>query len=104
MNEKVLQHMEHQIELKDFKLNSLLEITTAINLNKDVCELTRLFEFIVKEWVTPFISINPNFEITRSSIFPGTKIFFQSDCLFLLPSLRNLHRPLVIRTGWQSHS
>lgn len=49
MNEKVLQHLEHQIELKDFKLNSLLEITTAINLNKDVCELTRLFEFVVKE-------------------------------------------------------
>ena len=35
--------------LKDFKLNSLLEITTAINSNKDVRQLTRLFEFILKE-------------------------------------------------------
>lgn len=49
MNGAVVSHLEHQIELKDFKLNSLLEITTAINLNKDVVELTRLFEFIVKE-------------------------------------------------------
>ncbi|MDB4516166.1 PP2C family protein-serine/threonine phosphatase, partial [Crocinitomicaceae bacterium] len=42
-------HLEHQLELQDFKLNSLLEITRAINLNKDVNELTMLFEFIVKE-------------------------------------------------------
>lgn len=49
MEAKVLQYMENQLQLKDFKLNSLLEITNAINLNKDVLELTRLFEFIVKE-------------------------------------------------------
>jgi len=41
--------MENQLQLKDFKLNSLLQITNAINLNKDVRDLTRLFEFIVKE-------------------------------------------------------
>ncbi|MDA9882050.1 PP2C family protein-serine/threonine phosphatase [Crocinitomicaceae bacterium] len=49
MREEILRSLNSQIELKDFKLNSLLDITTAINLNKDVRELTRLFEFIVKE-------------------------------------------------------
>lgn len=49
MEARLLQNMENQIQLKDFKLNSLLEITNAINLNKDVRDLTRLFEFIVKE-------------------------------------------------------
>jgi len=49
MDKGLLQNMESQIQLKDFKLNSLLEVTNAINLNKDVRDLTRLFEFIVKE-------------------------------------------------------
>lgn len=49
MLQKAVNHLEHQLELQDFKLNSLLEITRAINLNKDVNELTMLFEFIVKE-------------------------------------------------------
>ena len=49
MREEVVRSLESQIELKDFKLNSLLDITTAVNLNKDVAELTRLFEFIVRE-------------------------------------------------------
>jgi sigma-B regulation protein RsbU (phosphoserine phosphatase) len=41
--------LETQLMMKEFKLNSLLEITKAINLNQDVQQLTRLFEFIVKE-------------------------------------------------------
>lgn len=45
----LVKNLEGQIMLKDFKLNSLLDITRAINTNKDVGELTRLFEFIVKE-------------------------------------------------------
>ena len=49
MREEILRNLNSQIELKDLKLNSLLDITTAINSNKDVRELTRLFEFIVKE-------------------------------------------------------
>lgn len=49
MREEALRSLKSQIELKDFKLNSLLDITTAINSNKNVRELTRLFEFIVKE-------------------------------------------------------
>lgn len=49
MQEDWLKALENQLKLKDFKLNSLLEITNAINTNKDVHELTRIFEFIVKE-------------------------------------------------------
>lgn len=47
--EQIVKHLENQIELKDFKLNSLLEITTAINSNKNVETITKLFEFIVHE-------------------------------------------------------
>lgn len=49
MQEDWLKALENQLKLKDFKLNSLLEITNAINTNKEVHELTRIFEFIVKE-------------------------------------------------------
>lgn len=49
MTEKLVKNLENQIKLKDFKLNSLLEITNAINLNQDVEQLTRIYEFILKE-------------------------------------------------------
>ncbi len=49
MNERFIRSLENQIQLKDFKLNSLLELTNAINLNRSVEEITRLFEFIVRE-------------------------------------------------------
>lgn len=49
MNHTLVQSLESQIQLKDFKLNSLLEVTNAINTNQDVETLTRLFEFIVRE-------------------------------------------------------
>jgi sigma-B regulation protein RsbU (phosphoserine phosphatase) len=49
MNDKLIQELESQLKLKDFKLNSLLEITNAINLNQDVDQLIRLYEFILKE-------------------------------------------------------
>ncbi|MFT5777166.1 MAG: sigma-B regulation protein RsbU (phosphoserine phosphatase) [Crocinitomicaceae bacterium] len=49
MQGTLLKNLENQIELKDFKLNSLLEITKAINLNQNVAEITRLFEFIIGE-------------------------------------------------------
>ena len=49
MSEKVIKDLEVQLKLKDFKLNSLLEITTAINSNQEVEQLIRLFEFILKE-------------------------------------------------------
>ncbi len=49
MVEQVVRNLESQIQLKDFKLNSLLEITTAINTNQNVAKITQLFEFIVRE-------------------------------------------------------
>lgn len=49
MTQEAFKSLETQIRLKDFKLNSLLDITQAINTNQDVPQLTRLFEFIVKE-------------------------------------------------------
>ncbi|TNF48396.1 MAG: hypothetical protein EP305_05585 [Bacteroidetes bacterium] len=49
MTERLIKDLEHQIKMKDFKLNSLLEITTAINLNQEVEHLIRIYEFILKE-------------------------------------------------------
>ena len=49
MQEKLIQHLEHQISLQEFKLNSLLEITNAINTNQPVDQLTRILGFILKE-------------------------------------------------------
>lgn len=47
--EKILLDLENKLKAKDFKLNSLLEITKTINLNKPVDELMRLYQFILHE-------------------------------------------------------
>lgn len=49
MKQEWVKNLENQLQLKDFKLNSLLEITNAINLNRNVKDITRLFEFIMHE-------------------------------------------------------
>jgi sigma-B regulation protein RsbU (phosphoserine phosphatase) len=49
MIEKLVKNLENQIKNKDFKLNSLLEITTAINSNQGVDQLIKIYEFILKE-------------------------------------------------------
>lgn len=49
MKEKHLQHLESQLELKEFKLNSLLEITNAINANLAIDQLMKIYDFIIKE-------------------------------------------------------
>jgi len=49
MTDRLVKELENQLKLKDFKLNSLLEITNAINLNQDVDQLMRIYEFILKE-------------------------------------------------------
>lgn len=49
MLEKLIKELEGQLALKDFKLNSLLEITNAINSNLGVEHITRIYEFILKE-------------------------------------------------------
>lgn len=47
--EKILIELESRLKAKDFKLNSLLEITKTINLNKPVDELIRIYHFILRE-------------------------------------------------------
>lgn len=49
MQNKLIQHLENQIALQEFKLNSLLEITNAINTNQPVDQLTRILGFILKD-------------------------------------------------------
>lgn len=49
MSEALIKKLEEQIRLKDFKLNSLLEITNSINTNQSVDQIRQIFEFILKE-------------------------------------------------------
>ena len=49
MNSIKEKNLEKLIHEKDFKLNSLLEITNAINSNQDVGQLVLIYEFIIKE-------------------------------------------------------
>ena len=60
MNKELVKNLENEIQLKEFKLHSLLEVTNAINLNHNVEEITRLFEFIVHEQLgfTKFVLFN----------------------------------------------
>ncbi len=44
-----LKILEQQLKVKDFKLNSLLEITNAISVNENIENITRIFEFILHE-------------------------------------------------------
>jgi sigma-B regulation protein RsbU (phosphoserine phosphatase) len=41
--------LSDQLKVKDFKLNSLLEITNAISINENIANITRIFEFILHE-------------------------------------------------------
>ncbi len=49
MVEKKIQVLEAQNQLKEIQLNSLLELTTAINSNEPTEQLLRIFSFILKE-------------------------------------------------------
>jgi sigma-B regulation protein RsbU (phosphoserine phosphatase) len=49
MIEKKIQLLEQQNQLKEIQLNSLLEITKAINENGPIEQLIRIFSFILKE-------------------------------------------------------
>lgn len=49
MYDKRINDLEIQLFQKEFKLNSLLEITTAINTNEGVERLTEIYSFILKE-------------------------------------------------------
>ena len=49
VSEKVLVDLENRLKSKDFKLNSLLDITTAINSNKTVAEILNIYNYILRE-------------------------------------------------------
>lgn len=49
MKDARIHELENQLKMKDFKLNSLLEITNGINTNESVEHLVSVFEFILKE-------------------------------------------------------
>lgn len=47
--DRAIAHLESKLEMNEFRLHSLLEITRAITTNQSVDQLTRLFEFIMRE-------------------------------------------------------
>lgn len=49
MTERERKNLEDELKVKDFKLNSLLDITNAISLNEDISTITNIFEFILHE-------------------------------------------------------
>lgn len=49
IKERAIAHLESKLETNQFRLQSLLEITRAITTNQSVDQLTRLFEFIMRE-------------------------------------------------------
>lgn len=51
MQDKLVQHLEKKISENEFRLNSLLDITNAINSNQSVEHLAKIFEFILKEQI-----------------------------------------------------
>lgn len=51
MQYHLIRNLEQKILDNEFKLNSLLEITNAINSNQPVEQLTRIFEFILREQI-----------------------------------------------------
>jgi sigma-B regulation protein RsbU (phosphoserine phosphatase) len=51
MQEQLILHLEQKVAENEFRLNSLLEITNAINTNQSVDHLIRIFEFILKEQI-----------------------------------------------------
>jgi hypothetical protein len=46
--DRAIAHLESKLEMNEFRLHSLLEITRAITTNQSVDQLTRLFEFIMR--------------------------------------------------------
>jgi phosphoserine phosphatase RsbU/P len=49
ISEEALLELENRLKSKDFKINSLLEITTAINSNRAVSEILNIYNYILSE-------------------------------------------------------
>ena len=49
ISEEAILELENRIRSKEFKINSLLDITTAINSNKSVAEILNIYNYILSE-------------------------------------------------------
>ena len=49
MAEKKISKLVAKLELNEFKLNSLLEITNGINNNASIQNILKIFEYILRE-------------------------------------------------------
>lgn len=49
ISEEALEELENRLKSKDFKLNSLLEITKAINSNAPVSEILNIYNYVLSE-------------------------------------------------------
>jgi sigma-B regulation protein RsbU (phosphoserine phosphatase) len=49
MIDRLIKSLEDQLNVKDFRLNSLLEVTSAINSNASVEQLIRIYSFVLSE-------------------------------------------------------
>ncbi len=60
VSEKILNELENRLKSKDFKLNSLLEITSSINSNKTVSEILNIYAYVLKDQlgIKKFLLIN----------------------------------------------
>ncbi len=85
MIERELKVLEGELKVKDFKLNSLLDLTNAISLREDASTITRIFEFILHQQLSLerflFFTKNEDWECTiRMGYRPRMKeIDFESE-------------------------
>ncbi len=63
-NDQFIANLESKIEVREFRLHSLLEITRAVTTNQSVEQLTRLFAFIMREQlgIERFVLFNKELE------------------------------------------
>jgi len=85
VSEKILIDLENRLKSKDFKLNSLLDITTAINSNQTVSEILDIYNFILREQlgIKKFILFNKqkSWHILQKTGVKGTIKDIETDIL-----------------------
>jgi len=85
VSEKVLVDLENRLKSKDFKLNSLLDITTAINSNKTVADILNIYNFILREQlgIKKFVLFNKqkSWNVLQKTGVKGTIKDIQTDIL-----------------------
>jgi sigma-B regulation protein RsbU (phosphoserine phosphatase) len=85
VSEKILVELENKLMSKDFKLNSLLEITNAINSNQTVSEILTIYNYILREQlgIKKFVLFNKQkaWHILQKVGIKGTITDIQEDIL-----------------------